>query len=254
MIDRSLAIGFVVVTLVALIYSSWIIGFRYALVRRGNVGVRVQTLRLVLGGFLLVTAMAGIRGWFLEDGGTPIRLYVLSGLALIVALVVAIRDQASHWLGEIPESWLVYAMVFRIAATAVVAFIATRVGGFWPDLVMIATADIALGISSIALGKFVEKRHSIQLESAWSVLGLITWCALGGYYARLMSYDSSAALVLRVFPAIWLPVFVFPHGLALHVMLIRKIRQVQSSAASPDETSSRSSGLFGSTRNSQPSP
>ncbi len=253
-----IALSLVVVTLVALIYSSWIIGVRYALLRTGGPEadrVAIRALRIVLGGFLLVTAVAGMRGFWLEGGEAPSRLLAFATLSAIAALfIVASPWRVARLLDEIPEPWLVYSMAFRAVATGVVAYIAAQVGGLRSDLVLIAIVDIGLGVSALALGKIVSRRPRVQLEAMWSVLGLLTWCALAGYYVRLLLFGTDAAFVLRTFPYLWLPVFVFPHGLALHVLLIRKIRASYSSSASPLATSSRSSGSFGSTRNSQPSP
>jgi hypothetical protein len=234
-LPQILSISFIL--LVAVLYSVLIAGATYAHKRSGQTSpAPLYILRILCGGFILVTGLMAMRGWFRDFSIGPPRLMIVFIVGFTGMCILANRAQAIRWLAQIPQSWLILAQVFRVFVEIIFFFLVKA--SLFPQIMTFEgrNFDILIGLSAPVLGHFVDRADKAgtgarfrKLIFAWNILGLLlvsnalmTAMLSAPTPIQRIFVQPSTALVGH-FPYVWLPAFVVPLAYLLHMLSLRKL-------------------------------
>lgn len=217
-----LSFGFI--ALVAVLYSVVVIGVVYGRNRAGDDSqLPVYILRFCFGGFLLVTGLLALQGSFSSLNAFAPLLPIVSVVALIGVGIFATTSKVAEWLVFIPQSWLVALQVFRVFVEVILFGLAKTL------LIPLAMTfggrnyDILIGFSAPLLALYLHKNEGAPGKTRaplliWNFLGLasLTQALLTGLVMR--------PLALGIFPFVWIPSFIVPFGVLLHILSLRKLK------------------------------
>lgn len=196
--------------------------------RHSNQVGAVYVSSFVLFGWLLSLAFLANQGWFAHFLKLPPRVMLPVAICFIGIGIMAFNKSVGRVLDEIPMALLIVPQVFRVVVEIVLWQLADAgkapeqmsFEGLNYDIIAGATAPIAAFIC------FGQGRRLRKLAIAWNFIGLalllnilvisvLSLPAIGGFEAenRFIAY----------FPFIWLPGFVAPFALWLHVMSLRQL-------------------------------
>jgi hypothetical protein len=240
-INLSSVLNLSFILLVAVLYSGLIAGVTYASKRAGQTSpIPLYILRVLCGGFLLVTGLLALRGFFRDFSTIPPRPMILFIVGFTGMCILANRAQAMKWLAQIPQSWIILAQSFRIFVEILFFFLAKA--ALFPQIMTFEgrNFDILIGLSAPILGHFVDRADKAgkgakfyKLIFAWNIVGLLL--VSNALMTALLSaptpiqrffVEPSTALVGH-FPYIWLPAFVVPYAYLLHMLSLRKLLSSQ---------------------------
>ena len=171
---------------------------------------------------------------FLHNYSTlPPRLIIAPLPCLIAILVLAASKKFYDFLLKIPLHWLVYLQSFRILMEIILYMLAEN--GVIHERLSFAgrNFDILAGISAIIVGWLIQKN---KISRGWLItwniacilllLNIVMMALLSTPYPFSVFKDEPVNTVVFYFPFIWLPGFVAPFALALHIFTLRKIATV----------------------------
>jgi hypothetical protein len=188
-----------------------------------------------IAGWLALLAVLAHRGTFV--GGTmPLRVALALVVPLAVGLVLLPTHGMRHYLAVTPPAWLISTQSFRIVMELVLFALAVQRRA--PTLITFQgrNADILIGLTALPVAYFAVSRHRWPgwVATVWNVVGILVLAnvvlhaqlAAPGPYRVFMTEPSTA--FLGTFPYIWLPGFLVPLALWLHVasLLQLKLRRV----------------------------
>jgi len=204
-----------------------------------NIGIEDQRrkllLRYVIGGVLLwlafLAALARFR-FFENFYVLPPRIgvAVLPPVILIIVLMLS-KPFAQKVLQFIPRKWLVLIQSYRIVVELIlwIGFI----GGFVPYQMTFEgfNYDIIVGITAILAGTafFIKGRYRRFEVFIWNVSGIallinivaISFLSAPSPFRVFM--NEPANTFVAYYPFIWIPGFVVPFALAMHLFSIKQI-------------------------------
>jgi hypothetical protein len=225
------------ILLVAALYSVLIAGATYAYKRAGQTStIPIYILRFFCGGFLLITGLLALRGWFRDFSIIPPRIMITFIVGFTGMCILANRAQAMKWLAQIPQSWIILAQSFRIAVEILFFFLAKA--AFLPQIMTFEgrNFDILIGLSAPVLGHFVDRADKAgqgarfyKLIFIWNIVGLLS--VSNALMTGLLSAPTPIQRIfvqppntlIGDFPFIWLPTFVVPFAYLLHMLSLRKL-------------------------------
>lgn len=237
MIQEYALLSFSFILLVAVLYSVLIMGALFANNRVDETRRwSVRYLRFAVGGFLLITGFLALDRWFTDFAGIPPRIMMAIGVAMIGTLIIAFNPKTKRWLQEIPQSWLIGLQSFRIVVEIQLHFLAMT--PLFPKMMTWegANFDIVTGVLALPIALWVSRlEKSGARETAaraivfFNVVGLVLLFNVAG--RGLLSFPTEFQAIhvdpppvaVGTFPFIWLPSFVVPFALLLHLLSLRKL-------------------------------
>jgi len=182
--------------------------------------------------WLLLTAVLAIGGYYTNFRYFPPRVFVLGIFPpLVLTIVLCFSKSFAKILQRVPPAWLIKIQSFRIAMELMLwlAFI----GNLIPFQMTFQgfNMDIIAGITALFAGNiFFRKGRFFKTETViWNIFGIlllinivfITTISTPAPYSVFLNEPSSA--IIADFPFIWIPTFIVPYALALHIFSIRQV-------------------------------
>jgi hypothetical protein len=198
-----------------------------------------QTMRIVYGILLLwflAAAIGGMRGIFNQPGVPPagVGLFLvvpIGGFVLAYAAIPRLRqalDLIPLWLITIAHTWRFVGLGFVIGA---LANILPRQFGYPEGVGDVLTAALCLPLAA-ALRNPVEGRYLRRAFIAWNLFGLVDLLSaitMGILYSPstfgVLRTGLSTALMTR-FPVNLIPTFFLPLFILLHLLSLRRSREL----------------------------
>jgi len=183
----------------------------------------------ILAAWLLYATWLGYSGVLASPSGTPPRPVLVLIPALLGAFYLAFSNAGRDLALSIPVSLLIGVQAYRIVVELFIHQF--WIAGLMPRMLTYegANFDIVAGLSApIVAWLFAKRRLSIRLALAWNVLGLLL---LANIVARaILTTPAVHALVTEVpnralgtFPFTFIPGFMAPLALILHVLALRAL-------------------------------
>ncbi|MEO1624400.1 MAG: hypothetical protein AAFV25_04515 [Bacteroidota bacterium] len=200
---------------------------------------RQQLLTYVMAGlliWLLLLAVLAYGGYFQNFEKIPPRLLLALLPPMLLALILTFSKSFATLLRLIPSSWLVYIQSFRIAMELLLWL--GLVAGIVPFQMTFQgfNYDIILGLSAIGAGfLFFGKGRQLRFEAfLWNISGIALLVNI--LFISIISTPSPfrvfmnepANTMVAYFPFIWIPGFIVPFALAMHLFSIRQLQLKQS--------------------------
>jgi hypothetical protein len=197
------------------------------------------TMRVFLVLFFWLSFLRIISGMpFIHDYvSMPPRLMIAPMACLAAILILAFSKSFSEFLKKVPLYWLVYIQAFRIAMELILYMLARH--GVIHERMTFAglNFDILAGISALAVGSMVQhNKISKSWLVAWNItcivllVNIVSIAALSTPYPFSIFKDEPVNTVIFYFPFIWLPGFVAPYALAMHVFTLKKVAENKNTA------------------------
>jgi hypothetical protein len=230
-------LSFSFIALVAVMYSLLVMGVLVAEARAGDKSrLPIYVLRICVGGFLLITGLLSLQGFFLAFDVMPPRILVFLAIAIVGVVVFVFHASVGRWLTHTPQSWLIAAQSFRLPLEIQIFYLAQT--PLLPKLMTFEgrNPDILFGLTAPLLAYFVwrserqgQTRAYRPIIIGWNVLGIL----LVGSVA-VQGVLSAPTPIQRIFvdppntlmghfPFVWLPVFLVPSALLYHFLSLRKL-------------------------------
>lgn len=228
-----LALSFLLLT--AILYSSLILGAVWANKRVNPPKAQwsVRLLRFAVGGFLLFVGMASLDGFFLDKESVPPKLVFGIVPALAGVLLLTFHPLILKWIREIPQRWLIGLQTFRLFVEVQLYFLAQA--GLISKLMTFEgrNFDILIGVTAPFAAWYVHRKHRQNQGAplfvvAWNVVGLVLLVnvAVHGFLmfpsVGVIADGSPGSYGLASFPYVWLPTFMVPLALLLHILSLKR--------------------------------
>ncbi len=227
-------ISFSFIAIVAVMYSTLVMGVFYARNRAGDTSpIPNYVMRFCVGGFLLVTGFLALQGFFADFNTIPPRIAVAAGLGLGGAALFAFHRKVGQWLQFVPQSWIIAAQTFRLFVEVVLFFLATT-----PVLSKLMTFegrnfDILIGVTAPILAFYVHKKKKTPekvrgLVVGWNIAGMVILAntVFHGIFSTpspMRLFDANPpTTAIGFFPYVWLPAYLVPYAFLLHFLSLRK--------------------------------
>lgn len=179
-------------------------------------------------GFLAVMAADG---FFMEFDTMPPRFAIAVLPPILFIIILLFSKKVGVFLDRTPPAWLVYIQSFRVWMEIIlwIMFMATVLpvqltfeGRNW---------DILAGITAVVVGYFcfTKKRWSWRVAFWWNFFGLallfnvVITGILSAPFPFRVFMNEPANTIMGHFPFVWLPGFVVPVAMAMHVLSIRQL-------------------------------
>lgn len=202
---------------------------------KADMGKQKKMLRLISLGFalwLLITAILSIGGYYENFKYLPPRIFLFGIFPpLVITLTLIFSKSFVNILRHIRPSWLIRVQSFRILMELMlwVAYLGLLIPfqmtfiGFNLDIVAGITAILAAPIF-FRRGKFFKPETVI-----WNIFGIlllinvvfIAVISTPTDYRVFLNEPSTA--IIATFPFIWIPTFIVPYALAMHIFSIRQV-------------------------------
>lgn len=196
--------------------------------RRNNMVVTIVFLMV----WLMFTLIISASGFLNDYTSMPPHLLLVVLPPIILILLLLKAKQFNDLTEQFNIFWLVYAQSFRI----LMEFILWLLYRYHVIPVQMTfegrNFDVLIGISApfIAYFCFVKKTWPLKLALYWNFAGLLLLAnivlvaILSTPYPFRIFMNEPANTVVFGFPFVWLPAFVVPFALLLHVIAIRRLR------------------------------
>lgn len=223
-----------VLLVVGIIYAI-LFGLRTAHRNMGTEKVRSEAIvQYVLLGILFWLATIGVLahlGFFANFDVLPPRILVAVIPPVILTIILLRSKVFSSVLAHIPRSWLVYIQSFRIVMEIILWM--GMLAGFVPFQMTFTgfNYDIIVGITAILGGMvFFGKGRLRRFEAIiWNVFGILLLFFIVGISAvsapgpaQIFTNEPANRMIAFV-PFVWLPGFVVPFALAMHLFSLKQL-------------------------------
>jgi len=214
-------------------------GLHGALMRAGRPDAGRTTLLAgaALAGWLGLTGVLAGSGVLLQEGFPP-RPFLVVLPALVTAVVLARSKGVGRLLPHVPLWQPVAAQAFRIPVEGMLFWLC--VSGFVPRQMTFEgmNFDVVSGVLALPVAWMLARgRGGRGLGVAYNVLGLVllativTISILAAPGPQQRFTDGPPNLLPATFPMVWLPVFLVPLALFLHLISLRQLRGAPRPAA-----------------------
>jgi hypothetical protein len=202
---------------------------------------------LTLGAWLAVTAGLAIGG-VLDVSARPPRWPLLPLTAFVAIALVMRSASASRVLSAVPLAWPIAAQTFRVGVE--LALFALHAAGLAPVRITFEgrNFDVVVGLSAPWIAWLLaKKRIGSRGAVGWNVLGLAVLANTVGTVASStpgpLHLNGSGApfTAIATWPIVWLPAFLMPTAVFLHVVSLRQNLRRLRAASSVPHSSPRSS-------------
>lgn len=193
---------------------------------------------LALAGWLALTGVVAASGFLSQFDARPPRMVFVLGPALVLTILVA----RSRWLGAIlphvPLAWPIGAQAFRVFVELMLWWFFAA--GLIPRQMTFEgmNFDVVTGLLAIPAALIVARSTSPRgIGIAYNALGLVLLAtvvtvAFLSIPGPLRVFANEPALTLpATFPFVWLPAFMVPVALILHLVSLRQLAGIGQSGS-----------------------
>jgi hypothetical protein len=222
--------------IVVLVCWSIMKGLQYGLRRMKLPKELRKKLLLYVGGaifcWLLFLALLAQQGFWADFAVMPPRILLAIGIPILISITLMFSRFFSVILKAIPMSWLVYIQAFRILMELFLwlgyktGFVPIQMTFEWLN------QDILIGITAPMAGMVFFRRGRIRRAEAtfWNISGivLLLYIALIGMLSapspfQIFKTTTENFLFVSEFPFIWIPGFVVPFAIAMHLFSLKQL-------------------------------
>jgi hypothetical protein len=227
----------IIILLVGGLLSSLSFGLKSALVKTEMPAhKRSLTIQFVLGGlmlWLLLLAILSLQGFFSDFEQLPPRIMLAFIPPVVLIIFLLFSKDFKKILEQVPPAWLVYIQAFRILMELFLWL--GYLGNYVPPQMTFEwlNFDIIVGITALMGGYvfFGRKRFHRFEAIIWNIFGIALLVNI------VMIAVLSTPSPLRVFlnepantfvadvPFIWIPGFIVPFALAMHLFSLKQLIQ-----------------------------
>ena len=205
---------------------------------RAKRGMAWLTVALLLAIWIAAIWILGANGVFRQDIGNVPALPVAIILPVLVGFIVLTRSKSvASLLDATPASWLVGIQVYRILGGM---FLVYWIHGTMPGAFALPAGigDVAAGLLALPAAVWVASGWPIgrTIGIRWNLLGLADF-AVAVMMGMLTSPGPAHVLALdhpntqiATFPTVMVPAFVVPFSTLLHLLSLRQLKRMQSTA------------------------
>jgi len=223
-----------VVLVIGIVYAI-LFGLRTAHKNMGTDKIRSEMIiRYVLLGILFWLAAIGVLahlGFFENFEALPPRILVAVIPPVILIFILLKSKVFSQVLAHIPKEWLVYIQSFRIVMEVILWM--GMLAGFVPFQMTFTgfNYDIIVGVTAILGGMvFFGKGRLRRFEAIiWNIFGILLLLFIVGIAAvstpgpfQIFTNEPANRMIAYV-PFVWLPGFVVPFALAMHLFSLKQL-------------------------------
>ena len=228
-----LSVLFILITLFIFISSIYIINRAYNIynVNPSKKRIYIGITALIVIGWLITTAIIAFRGTLLDFTTTPPKMMVILIPPVLAASYLCNSVRVNNLLKVTPASWLIYIQSFRI----IIEFILWKLykNGVIPVQMTFEgfNYDILTGLCAllIAYYSFVDKKWPKIVPLLWNFAELlllfnvffVAFLSAPTPFRQFMTEPSNT--LPAYFPFIWLPAFIVPFAVTVHVLSIKQI-------------------------------
>jgi hypothetical protein len=186
-------------------------------------------LGLGLGVWLAVTAVLAVSGVFEHWEARPPRLFLLPATALVSMVLLSRTRALREVLTATPPTWLLLVQGYRVPVELILFALFTA--GRAPVQITFEgrNFDILVGLTAPVMAWLVHRaRVSPAVVVAWNVLGFGVLLNTIGVVATSLpgplraDWPGAPLTVVATWPMVWLPAFLAPLALFLHVNSLRQ--------------------------------
>jgi len=181
--------------------------------------------------WLALLAILSLNGFFLNFSTIPPRFAIVILPPIITIVILANLKAVTRLLAVIPQQWLIYTQAFRIWMEIILWLV------FMAKVIPVQMTfegrnfDILVGISApvIAYFCFTKRKWSKKVAIIWNFVG---WAILTNIVViallstptpfRVFTNEPANTLIAYM-PYVWLPGFVVPVALALHIFSLKQL-------------------------------
>ncbi len=183
-----------------------------------------------LAAWFLFLAMSTVSGVYLDAGAPRVLYYVLPALLAVVALLRAQWLRAA--VEAMPRWWIPGLQTLRLGGGSSL-FAAWAIGlAPWGLARTSGLGDIlvGLGAAAVALALATSVRGSRALALVWNAVGLLDivhtllFAAASAPGPQRLFFEEPANRIPAVFPFVYLPGFIVPLTVLLHLLSLRQLR------------------------------
>ncbi len=219
------------IALVIAILLAILVGLNYAL---NKLNSRKATRKVAVTGIVLVSWLGmqkflASNGFFQDFSAMPPHILLVIIPSIIAIFIVAFSKGFRSILEAIPPQWLIGVQSFRILMEIILWML--FVNAIIPVQMSFEgrNFDVLTGLTAPFAAILFAKRNSKTGIIIWNIFGLVL--LLNIVIIALLSTPSPmryfmnepANTVIGHWPFIWLPGFVVPFALAMHVLSLRKV-------------------------------
>ncbi|MDF1868274.1 MAG: hypothetical protein P1U70_25860, partial [Saprospiraceae bacterium] len=206
--------------------------FRKLRIRSENQKTLITYIRI---GFILWLAILAVLSYidFFQDFQTLPPKILLAIIPNIVLIFFLWKSRFfSLILKTIPKPWLVYVQSFRIIMEGMLWL--GMIGHFVPLQMTFLwlNQDIIVGLTAVVAGGLFFRRRQMKLPAIlWNIFGILL--LINVFFIGMLSSPSplriflnepSTAFIANV-PFIWIPGFIVPFALAMHVFSLKQLME-----------------------------
>ena len=181
--------------------------------------------------WLGILATLSYLGVFEDFQSLPPKIFIAITPTLVLIIVLLLSKSFFSVLERIPPSWLVYTQSYRIIVELILWI--GLIGGFVPFQMTFEgfNYDIVVGITALMGGyTFFARGRFRKLEAfIWNIFGIILLfsiviiATLSTPSPLRVFMNEPANTVIALVPFIWIPGFIVPLALALHLFSLKQI-------------------------------
>ena len=196
----------------------------------------IRWVGLSLGLWLLITGLLSWGGYYSNFKYLPPRIFVLGLLPpLILAIILLFSKGFTKILRHIPPKWLIQVQSFRIAMELMLWL--GLIGGFVPFQMTFEgfNMDFIVGITALFAARlFFGRGRFLRFEAAiWNIFG--TFLLVNILFIAIISTPSPFRVFMNepanefiaFFPFIWIPAFIVPFALAIHLFSLKQVLVIE---------------------------
>ncbi len=223
---NSIGLGFIAVTAVCY----WVVAI---LLRKTDLSLR--PLNLGIASWLLFSTVLGYYGFFENFERIPPRIGMFALIQIIAVIYLVFFSQYAETLGKLSSENIYALQSFRIPVEFLLTFLMAE--KLLPREMTWAgwNFDIVTGVTALVMSYLAyKKRLTRNLELVWNVmgLGLVLWVVFVGVFSAptpLRLFETEPPnFIVGYFPFHFLPQFLVPLAIALHLIVLRRLRVKES--------------------------
>jgi hypothetical protein len=199
-------------------------------IKRRNLTVTLFTIT----GWLSFTLIVAASGWLTDFGTNPPRIFLLMLPAIAGVLFALFSSKIFNYVNVLNNFWLIYVQGFRILME-VILWMLYRYKVIPVQMTFEGlNFDILIGLTApiVAYYCFSKNKWSYKVAIAWNIAGLILLlnivvvAVLSAPLPFRVFTNEPANTIVFGFPFVWLPVFVVPLALVIHLLSLKKLTRM----------------------------
>ena len=230
-IPQHLYLGFIALALGLWVLLAW---------RFSRVGAKSVAVFFL--GWMVISALLSMRGVLGQWKTVPPPMLIVFLVQIFGVIWLATLSPWKNRLAKIPQPWLVGIQAFRIPTELLMAGLATA-SLLPPEMTFHGyNFDVVTGLCSVILACALNRKGSSGFRTyliLFNVLGLTLLFIVAGMGALSAPtlfqplHISINNIHIARFPLVWLPTFLVPTALLLHLISLRKLSRQRADVKHP---------------------